>query len=96
LDRLRGKHARVESLVPAAGQGWDLICSRAFATLGDFVRGSRAALAESGMWMAMKGQHPVGEIEALPGDVEVFHVEPLQVPLLDAQRCIVWMRPIRR
>jgi 16S rRNA (guanine527-N7)-methyltransferase len=25
--------------------------------------------------------------------VAVFHVEQLQVPGLDAQRCLVWMRP---
>jgi 16S rRNA (guanine527-N7)-methyltransferase len=42
--------------------------------------------------MAMKGQHPADEIAALPADVEVFHVEPLQVPGLNAERCIVWMR----
>jgi 16S rRNA (guanine527-N7)-methyltransferase len=43
--------------------------------------------------MAMKGQHPVDEIAALPTDVDVFHVEQLAVPGLDAQRCIIWMRP---
>jgi 16S rRNA (guanine527-N7)-methyltransferase len=41
----------------------------------------------------MKGRSPVDEIAALPADVKVFHVEPLQVPGLDAQRCLVWMRP---
>jgi 16S rRNA (guanine527-N7)-methyltransferase len=25
--------------------------------------------------------------------VDVFHVEQLLVPGLDAQRCLVWMRP---
>jgi 16S rRNA (guanine527-N7)-methyltransferase len=42
--------------------------------------------------MAMKGQAPDAEIAALPADIEVFHVEPLVVPRLDAQRCLVWMR----
>ena len=32
------------------------------------------------------------ERAALPADVDVFHVEQLQVPRLDAERCIVWMR----
>ena len=49
-------------------------------------------LAPGGAWMALKGQYPADEIAALPVDVEVFHVEQLQVPGVDAQRCIVWMR----
>jgi 16S rRNA (guanine527-N7)-methyltransferase len=41
----------------------------------------------------MKGQVPTAEIVALPPDVEVFHVEQLQVPELRAERCLVWMKP---
>lgn len=91
LPHLRGVHARVESL---AGP-FDLICSRAFASLADFATWSRAALAPHGVWMAMKGRAPRDEMAALPPDVEVFHVEPLTVPGLDAERCLVWMRPVR-
>jgi 16S rRNA (guanine527-N7)-methyltransferase len=40
----------------------------------------------------MKGKHPAEELAALPPSVAVFHVEPLSVPGLDAERCIVWMR----
>jgi 16S rRNA (guanine527-N7)-methyltransferase len=43
--------------------------------------------------MAMKGKHPQEEIDALPADVKVFHVEPLTVPGLDVERCMVWMKP---
>jgi 16S rRNA (guanine527-N7)-methyltransferase len=42
--------------------------------------------------MAMKGKVPHEEMAALPPGVSVFHVEPLTVPGLEAQRCIVWMR----
>ncbi len=91
LPHLRGVHARVESL---AGP-FDLICSRAFASLADFATWSRAALAPHGVWMAMKGRVPHDEIAALPADVEVFHVELLTVPGLQAERCLVWMRPVR-
>ena len=42
--------------------------------------------------MAMKGKHPAAELLALDPGVQVFHVEPLQVPGLDAERCLVWMR----
>ncbi len=89
LPNLRGLHARVESL---AGP-YDLVCSRAFASLADFVSWSRACLAQGGVWMAMKGKHPAEEIAALPAHAQVFHVEPLQVPGLDAERCLVWLRP---
>jgi 16S rRNA (guanine527-N7)-methyltransferase len=89
LPNLRGIHARVESLTDP----YQVICSRAFASLPDFVTWSRSALAEGGVWMAMKAKHPQGEIDALPADVKVFHVEPLMVPGLDVERCMVWMRP---
>jgi 16S rRNA (guanine527-N7)-methyltransferase len=92
LARLQGLHARVEAL-PAAAPGYGLITSRAFASLGDFTRLSRHLLAPGGLWMAMKGKPPANEQAALPVDVAVFHVKHLPVPGLDAQRCLVWMRP---
>ena len=88
LPNLHGIHARVESL---AGP-YDVVSCRAFASLPDFTAWSRGALAPQGVWLAMKGKHPQDELAALPADVQVFHVEPLQVPGLDAERCIVWMR----
>ena len=87
LPNLRGLHARVERL---AGQ-YGIISSRAFSSLADFVRLSSEALAEQGVWLAMKGKHPADEIAALPDTVKVFHVERLLVPGLNAERCIVWM-----
>jgi 16S rRNA (guanine527-N7)-methyltransferase len=83
-------HARVETLAP---RPWDLIVSRAFASLADFVALTQPLLAADGAWIAMKGRRPDDEIAALPAGVEAFHVEPLQVPGLDAERCLVWMRP---
>jgi 16S rRNA (guanine527-N7)-methyltransferase len=89
LSNLRGVHARVESLTDK----YQVISSRAFASLVDFTNWSTNALAEQGVWMAMKGKHPADEIAALPTTVNVFHVEQLAVPGLDAERCMVWMRP---
>ena len=89
LPNLHGIHARVESL---AGP-YDVVSCRAFASLPDFTAWSRSALAPQGVWLAMKGKQPQDEQAALPADVQVFHVERLQVPGLDAERCIVWMRP---
>ncbi len=92
LPHLHGIHDRVEHL----SGPFDVICCRAFAALPDLVSWSRAALAEAGVWMAMKGKHPQAEIEGLPADVDAFHVEPLTVPGLQAERCMVWMRPTHR
>ena len=89
LKNLHAAHARVENL---RALPFNVVISRAFASLADFVSLSRPLLAEGGVWLAMKGRRPDAEMAALPADVEVFHVEPLQVPQLDAQRCLVWMR----
>ena len=88
LPNLKGLHARVESLT----QPYDVVCSRAFASLIDFTTWSKSALADHGVWMAMKGKHPDQELVVLPETVKVFHVEQLHVPGLDAERCIIWMR----
>ncbi len=88
LPNLQGLHNRVEKLQ----QRYDIVCSRAFASLPDFVNWSANALAANGIWLAMKGKKPDDEIAKLPPWAEVFHVEQLAVPMLDAQRCIVWMR----
>jgi 16S rRNA (guanine527-N7)-methyltransferase len=90
LHNLHAEHARVEQL--SWGQV-DVVVSRAFASLADFSALTRKHLLPGGCWLAMKGKVPVDEIGALPPDVKVFHVEPLQVPSLQAQRCLVWMRP---
>ena len=90
LANLRGIHARVEQLTDV----YDVVSSRAFATLKDFTDWSQQALAPEGVWLAMKGKEPLDEMAELSSSVEVFHVEQLTVPMLDAQRCIVWMRKV--
>lgn len=90
LPNLHGVHSRVEQL---QAEAFGVITSRAFASLLDFTTLTRQHLAPGAVWMAMKGQHPADEIAALPAEVDVFHVEQLAVPGLDAQRCIVWLRP---
>ena len=92
LPNLTGLHARVETLAAPTSPLFDVICSRAFASLADFTRWSAGSLAPAGVWMAMKGKQPYEEMAALPSTVEMFHVEQLKVPALDAERCIVWMR----
>lgn len=89
LPNLHAEHARVEAL---RAPPFDVITARAFAALADLVRLTRPLLAKGGVWMAMKGKRPDGEIAALPTAIDAFHVEPLVVPGLDADRCLVWMQ----
>jgi 16S rRNA (guanine527-N7)-methyltransferase len=89
LRNLAVEHSRVEALRSPA---FDLITSRAFASLPDFVLLTRRLLKPGGVWMAMKGKTPEAELAELPADILVFHVEPITVPGLGAERCLIWMR----
>jgi 16S rRNA (guanine527-N7)-methyltransferase len=90
LKNLCSEQARVEAM---AGAPYDVVTSRAFASLADFVQLTRLRLASDGVWMALKGKLPCDEMSALSAEVAVFHVEPIAVPGLPAERCLVWMRP---
>ncbi|MEO7244562.1 MAG: 16S rRNA (guanine(527)-N(7))-methyltransferase RsmG [Rubrivivax sp.] len=93
LQNLSAEHRRV-----GGGEGRasaQVVVSRAFAALADFCVWTRDELAPRGVWCAMKGRVPDDEVAALPEDVEMFHVERLTVPGLDAERCAVWLRPRR-
>jgi 16S rRNA (guanine527-N7)-methyltransferase len=91
LENVSVVTGRVENLkagVEVPGK-FDVIVSRAFAELSDFVTLARHLVAESGRIWAMKGVRPVGEIERLPSDVQVLGIERLRVPMLDAERHLV-------
>jgi 16S rRNA (guanine527-N7)-methyltransferase len=89
LKNLVAQHARIENIVSA---DFDLVVSRAFASLTDFVRGTTGAVKAGGYWLAMKGRVPTDEIEALTKDFVVEEVTPLIVPGMTAERCLVWIR----
>lgn len=104
LPHLRAFHARVESLSADAAWrafapvGADVVGSRAFASLVDFVAWTARVRAPAGDWLALKGQLPEGEIAALrsaAGSTAVGAIEvvPLDVPGLRARRCAVWIHP---
>jgi 16S rRNA (guanine527-N7)-methyltransferase len=91
LANLDVAHSRVEAIDRGR---FDVVTSRAFASLQDFVSLTHAKLSPGGLWVAMKGQVPDAEIHALdPQMAAVFHVEQLTVPFLEGRRCLVWMRP---
>jgi 16S rRNA (guanine527-N7)-methyltransferase len=68
---------------------FDVIVSRAFSDMGEFVRITRHLLAPGGMFAAMKGLYPYEEIEKLPSDCKVRQVLPLAIPGLDGARHLV-------
>ena len=89
LHNVQVEHARVEQLeLP----GFDCITSRAVGDLAELVRISEHLLLPGGAWAAMKGSVPQSELQALPATLQ-HEVEALQVPGLQAQRCVVWLRP---
>ena len=82
---------RVETLQPGAEvpAKFDVIVSRAFAELSDFVTLARHLVAEQGAIWAMKGVRPDGEIERLPAGAHVEQIIRLNVPSLDAERHLI-------
>lgn len=87
LDNLSVVADRVEHFQSSAG--FATVTCRAFASLADFCRQTRHLLAADGRWLAMKGKQPDDEIKGLNADVTVSEMISLQVPGLDAERCLV-------
>lgn len=88
LPHLHGVHQRVEAMTEPA---FDLVTSRAFASLHDFISLTRDRLTAQGVWAAMKAHLTEEERQGVPDDVQIASVESLVVPGLDAQRCLVWL-----
>lgn len=92
LPNLHGVHGRVEAPGTFKSPEFDLITSRAFASILDFTSLTRPLLAAGGQWAAMKANLSAEERAAIPANVEMFHVEQLEVPELNEKRCLVWLR----
>ena len=89
LDNVSVFAGRVENLHQTA----DIITSRAFAELADFVSLTRHLLHKNSIWAAMKGAYPQDELFRLPENVEAYQTDRLSVPMLDAERHMVLLRP---
>lgn len=87
LDNMVVHQARVESFRVA--EPFDMVLSRAFASLQDMVHGCRHLLAPGGRLLAMKGAHPTRELEAVGRECPEIAVYPLVVPGLGEQRHLV-------
>lgn len=89
LDTMVIHHERVERF--RDDRGFDVIVSRAFASLQDMVSGCRHLLGAQGSFLAMKGQFPRDELAALDGLVELKASHELHVPGLNEQRNLLEM-----
>lgn len=91
LPNLYAHHLRIEQ---AENLQADLIISRAFASLVDFVNLSEKHLKENGQIIAMKAKYPIEEIKLLTAetDWQVTHIQKLEVPELNAERCLVYLK----
>lgn len=94
LNNVTVHTGRVEQL--QVQQPFDVITSRAFAELQDFVKWSSHLLSQDGSFIALKGVYPKEEIEHLPQNWKAVAVDRLNVPGLDAERHIVRIVRIHR
>ena len=81
---------RAQHVVDKAG--FDMVLSRAFASLGDMLEHTEHLLAADGRWLAMKGVYPAEELAMLPAGIELEAVEPVNVSGLEAERHLVILR----
>lgn len=86
-------HSRVEDYAPNPAA--DIVTSRAYASLADFVQSCRHLLryGAGARLLAMKGRMPDAEIAAIPDDFYLHASHALNVPGLDAARCVLDLRP---
>ena len=78
---------------PTPQRIWETVEKEGVTALGISPTLTRALLAPGGRWAAMKAHLSTEEQSAIPSDVEMFHVEQLEVPELNEKRCLVWLRP---
>jgi 16S rRNA (guanine527-N7)-methyltransferase len=88
LPNLKARHVRAQDL----SSQYDVITCRAFAALSDVVAWTEHLLRPGGAWVCLKGKPPADEIAQLPSTVSVLAIDPVEVPGLDAERCLVWMK----
>jgi 16S rRNA (guanine527-N7)-methyltransferase len=89
LDNITVHQQRVESFAPV--EPFDVVLSRAFASLLDMVSGCSHLLAGGGRFLAMKGNYPEQELISIADMCRVDSVEPIAVPGLSEQRHLVAM-----
>ena len=91
LDNVSIVNGRVEAYHPP--EPFDMIVSRAFASLADMTHWCQHLRADHGCFLAMKGQFPQQELDDLHGQYEVTQVTELQIPGVDGERHLLRLVP---
>lgn len=91
LNNVSVKNLRVEEFQPA--QKFDLVISRAFASLQDMTEGCVHLLAEQGLFVAMKGLFPQDELAPIADKIELIDSIKLQVAETDGERHLLVLQP---
>lgn len=81
----------VASRIEAHEGTYQVITSRAFASLVDFVTHSQSKLADNGIICAMKGVEPIDEIQALQNEWQI-NTQVLTVPKLYESRHLIYLQ----
>ncbi|MGK0249121.1 MAG: 16S rRNA (guanine527-N7)-methyltransferase [Oleispira sp.] len=92
LDNVTIVNERVEAYQPE--QGFDMIISRAFASITDMTYWCKHLLAEKGIFLAMKGQYPTEEFAAVADKYKLIESHKLNVPGVDGERHLLAFKPI--
>lgn len=92
LENVTVVHSRVEQF--QSSSGFDTIIARAYATLGELVRGARHLCRSDGRFLIMKGAYPVAEFDDLSAEFELETSHSLHVPGLEAERHLLVVRHV--
>lgn len=92
LENVSVVHSRVEQF--QSSPGFDTIIARAYATLGELVRGARHLCRPGGRFLVMKGVYPVAELDDLPENFTLEAIHPMRVPGLEAERHLLVVRHV--
>jgi 16S rRNA (guanine527-N7)-methyltransferase len=90
LNNVEAVHSRCEEYRPE--KLFDSVISRAFASIYAMLAGTEHLLAARGRFLAMKGLTPESELEQLPKDISLVRIHSVDVPGLDAARCLVELK----
>ncbi len=89
LANVKGEHLRIQDVKSQ----YDIVTSRAFSSLKNFVDQAGSCVVGGGVMLALKGKSPDDEIAELAQTAwAVREVVPLKVPRLEAERCVVVLR----
>lgn len=91
LSNVNVVHGRIEDLgnTSSSQEGFDVIISRAFASITDFVSVTGQYLSKNGKLLAMKGRFPASELEQMPSGYQVLTTHQLDVPGVDGERHLI-------